>query len=355
MNSIIVRFGISALRTINATRGVRVILASLLFCPLALAQEPHLSNIRQLTFGGTNAEAYFSFDGSHIIFQSTRPPYACDQIFVMNVDGSGQHLVSTGTGTTTCSYFFPNGKKILYASTFAANELCLPRPDKSNGYVWAVYNAYDIYQANADGTDLKPLFASPGYDAEATISPQGDRIVFTSDRDGDLDLYTMNLDGSAVRRVTTSPGYDGGAFFSWSGRKLVYRAHHPSDSLDLAEYRALLAKQLVKPTRMEIYTCDADGGTVRELTHNGAANFAPFYKPGDTEIIFSSNMNDPHGRSFQLYLIDSSGTSLRQITTAGAFNAFPMFSRDGKHLVFVSDRNATRPYEFNVFLADWID
>ena len=317
-------------------------------------KEKHLRNVRQLTFGGTNAEAYFSFDGQRLIFQSTRPPYECDQMFTMKTDGSEQKLLSNGKGRTTCGYFFPNGKKILYASTHGHADQCPPKPDKSKGYVWGVFNDYDIYVCNADGSGLKVLSASPGYDAEATVSPKGNKIVFTSTRDGDLELYTMNLDGSAVKRITHSLGYDGGAFFSWSGKKIVYRGYHPTDSAEVTEYKSLLAEQLVKPGKMEIFTCDADGKNNRQLTHNGNANFAPFFLPGDKQIIFSSNMKNPGGRFFDLFVINADGSGLEQITFGGHFNAFAMLSGDGKKIVFVSDRNAKGNYEFNVFVADWV-
>lgn len=320
-----------------------------------VSAERHLANIRQLTFGGTNAEAYFSYDEERLIFQSTRPPYQCDQIFVMNVDGSGQTLVSNGVGSTTCGYFFPDGKRLLYASTHGAGNDCFPRPDKSKGYVWGVWNAYDIYSANVDGSDIRVLTSSDRYDAEATISPVGERIVFTSARDGDLDLYTMNLDGSDVKRITNELGYDGGAFFSWDGRRIVYRAYHHTDSIAVAEYKALLAEQLVRPTQMEIFICDADGGNRRQITNTGSANFAPFFHPDNKRIIYSSNRNDPRGRTFHLYVSNDDGTDMRQVTFEGSFNAFPMFTRDGKKLVFVSDRNAKGRYEFNIFIADWIE
>jgi TolB protein len=317
--------------------------------------ERHLRNIRQLTFGGTNAEAYFSFDGQKIIFQSTRAPYSCDQMFTMNIDGSRQKLVSLGKGRTTCGYFFPGDKRILYASTHGHGDNCPPSPDKSKGYVWGVFNDYDIFVSNADGSGLNVLSASPGYDAEATISPKGDRIVFTSSRDGDLELYTMNLDGSNVQRVTYDLGYDGGAFISWNGKKIVYRGHHPKDSAEVSEYKMLLAEQLVKPVKMEIFTCDIDGKNQRQLTHNGNANFAPFFFPDDKRIIFSSNMKDPRGRYFDLYMMKSDGSGLEQVTFGEHFNAFPMFTKDGKKIIFVSDRNAKGRYEFNIFVADWVN
>jgi TolB protein len=346
------------------SRFVMLCLSILMIASIAIASFPdstrqsdekHLRNVRQLTFGGTNAEAYFSFDGQQLIFQSTRPPFSCDQMFTMKIDGSSQQLVSTGKGRTTCGYFFPGGKRILYASTHGHGDQCPPSPDKSKGYVWGVFNDYDIFAANADGSGLKTLFASPGYDAEATISPTGDKIVFTSTRDGDLDLYTMNLDGSKVKRITNDLGYDGGAFFSWDGKKIVYRGYHPTKADEVAEYKSLLAEQLVKPGKMEIFVCDADGKSRRQLTQNNAANFAPFFFPGDKRIIFASNMRDPGGRFFDLFAINSDGTGLEQITAKGRFNAFAIFSKDGKKIAFVSDRDAKGRYEFNVFVADWVD
>ncbi|OGU28687.1 MAG: hypothetical protein A2X67_09090 [Ignavibacteria bacterium GWA2_55_11] len=317
--------------------------------------ERHLKNVRQLTLGGTNAEGYFSFDSQRLVFQSTRDPYGCDQIFTMNIDGSDQRLVSTGKGVTTCAFFLPDGKRILYAGTHASNVDCIPRPDKSKGYVWGVYGAYDIYTVNVDGSDLRVLTSTPWYDAEATVAPNGKKIVFTSSRDGDLDLYTMNLDGSDIRRVTNELGYDGGAFFSWSGKRIVYRGFHHTDSASVAEYKRLLAEQLVRPTRMEIFVSNDDGTDRKQLTNNGAANFAPFFHPDDARIIFASNMNDPAGRGFHLYVMKDDGSVMEQVTSGGSFNAFPMFSHDGSKLVFVSDRNAKGRYEFNIFIADWID
>jgi Tol biopolymer transport system component len=276
-------------------------------------------------------------------------------MFTMNADGSNQALVSTGKGLTTCGYVFPDGKSILYGSTHATSPDCLPRPDKSKGYVWGVWNSFDIYKANIDGTNPQILTSSSGYDTEATISSKGDKIVFTSSRNGDLDLYTMNLDGSGIKQLTNELGYDGGAFFSWDGKRIVYRAQHWKDSASVADYKSLLAQQLVRPTKMEIFTCDADGSGRTQLTNNNAANFAPFFQPGDKKIIYASNVGDPKGRAFQLYLMNTDGTNSEQVTGEGNFNAFPMFSSDGKKFVFVSDRNAKGRYEFNIFIADWAE
>ncbi len=329
--------------------------------PAAAAAERHLRNVRQLTFGGENAEAYFSRDDKRLIFQSTRPPFACDQIFVMAADGAPPapaaepRLVSTGKGRTTCAYFFPDGERILYSSTHLASADCPPKPDYSRGYVWALYAGYDIFTARPDGSDLRRLTETPGYDAEATIAPDGSRIVFTSVRDGDLDLYSMKLDGSDVRRLTTETGYDGGAFFSQDGKRIVYRAHHPATDADVADYKGLLGQGLIRPTKLEIWVMDADGSNKRRVTSLGAASFAPFFHPDGKRIIFSSNVNDPKGRNFDLYLVNLDGSGLERVTTDETFDGFPMFSHDGKRLVFASNRGAKVRGETNVFLADWAE
>ncbi len=316
--------------------------------------ERRLRNIRQLTFGGENAEAYFSFDDARLIFQSTRPPFACDQIFTMKVDGSDVRLVSTGKGRTTCAYFFPAGDRILYSSTHLASPDCPPRPDYSRGYVWALYDSYDIFSAKPDGSDLRRLTDTPGYDAEATISRDG-RVVFTSVREGDLDIYTMDLGGKNVRRLTSEVGYDGGAFFSPDGTKIVYRAHHPRTEAELADYRALLAQGLIRPMRLEIFVMNADGSEKRQVTSLGAASFAPYWHPDGKRIIFASNVHDPRGRNFDLYLVNLDGSGLERVTFEETFDGFPMFSHDGKRLVFASNRNAKQRGETNIFIADWVE
>jgi TolB protein len=320
---------------------------------LPLPGEKHLANLRQLTSGGENAEAYFSFDQKKLIFQSTRSPYECDQIFTMNLDGTGLRMVGTGKGRTTCGYFLPGDRRILYASTHEGSLVCPARPDMSRGYVWALYNDYDIYTARADGHDLKRLTRTPGYDAEATVSPDGKRIVFTSVRDGDLDLYSMNLDGSKVLRLTHEKGYDGGAFYSPDSKKIVYRAHHPTEPGEVERYEKLLAQGLIEPRALEIMVMDADGSNKRQVTSNGKANFAPYFHPDGKRIIFASNMHDPRGRNFDLYLIHLDGSGLEQVTFNETFDGFPMFSRDGSRLVFASNRHGKRPGETNIFIADW--
>ena len=312
----------------------------------------HLADLRQLTFGGANAEAYFSWDGKALIFQSTRGGYNCDQMFIMKADGSNIRLVSSGIGRTTCGFFLPGNQRMIYASTHMRDAACPPRPDRSQGYVWALYD-YDIYIANTDGTRLTRLTDNPGYDAEGALSPDGKTIVFTSLRAGDLDIYTMDTGGQNLRRLTFEKGFDGGAFFSWDGSKIVYRAYHPQGPQEVADYEHLLAKGLLRPTRAEIFVMDANGENKRQLTHNGAANWAPAFHPNGHQIIFSSNLHAPGTRNFDLYLTNIDGTGLERISFGG-FNSFPFFSPDGKKLVFSSDRLAKGSREFNIFVADWI-
>jgi len=321
----------------------------------ARADEPHLTNIRMLTNGGENAEAYFSADNRKLIFQATRPGVsACDQIFTMDTQGKNVRMVSTGKGRTTCAYWFPSGDRILYSSTHEHSPECPPQPDFSQGYVWALF-PYDIYTAKPDGSDIRKLAPSAGYDAEATVSRDGRQIVFTSTRDGDLELYVMNADGSNVRRLTNEPGYDGGGFFSHDGTKIIYRAFHPTTPAELADYRRLLGQNLIRPTKLDIYVMDVDGRNRRRLTNNGAANFAPFMHPDGKRVIFSSNAADPQGRNFDLYLINVDGTGLERVTTDADFDGFPMWTSDGKSLVFASNRQHARDGDTNVFIADWRD
>jgi Tol biopolymer transport system component len=313
--------------------------------------EPHLRNIRQLTFGGQNAESYFSHDGKRLIFQSTRDGRTCDQQYVMNVDGSNQHRVSTGAGKTTCGYFFAGDDRIFFASTHAVDTACAPRPDPSKGYVWRL-DPYDIYTANADGSSLQRLTSYGVYTAEGTLSPDGRTIVFTSLKDGDLDIYTMRADGSDVRRLTNTPGYDGGAFFSPDGKQIVYRAWHPIDTA-LTTYRDLLAQRLVRPNRMEIWVMNADGSNQHQITNLGGANFAPYFTPDGERIIFSSNYKNPRSRNFDLYLVNRDGSRLEQVTNHPEFDGFPMFSPDGKQLAWAANRNGSSIEQLDIYIADW--
>jgi Tol biopolymer transport system component len=324
--------------------------------PLRDPRETHLRNLRQLSFGGENAEAYFSPDGRKLIFQSSRDGAACDQIFTMDTDGSGVRRVSSGAGRTTCSYFYyPDARRVLYASTHLGGAACPPVPGHERGYVWPIYAEYDIFSAAPDGLDVKQLTFSPGYDAEATFAPDGSRIVFTSVRSGDLELWTMAPDGTDARQLTSAPGYDGGAFYSADSKRIVWRAHRLDPGPDLDEYRALLREALVRPTKLALYVMNADGTGERRVTDGAHADFAPFFHPDGRRIVFASNRADPRGRDFDLYLVADDGAGLERITWAPEFDGFPMFSPDGHQLVFASNRNGKARGETNIFIADWVE
>jgi Tol biopolymer transport system component len=314
--------------------------------------ERHLTNVRQLTNGGENAEAYFSADGRKLVFQSTRNGRSCDQEFVMNVDGTDIHRVSTGTGKTTCGFFYANDQRVIFGSSHAMQQDCPPKPDPSKGYVWRL-DPYDIYTAKTDGSDLHRLTNYGVYTAEGVISPDGKKVVFTSLKDGDLDIYTMNIDGTDVRRLTTTPGYDGGPWWSPDGTKIVYRAWHPTDTA-LVSYRDLLAQRLVRPNLMELWVMNADGSNQRQITHLGGANFGPSWTPDGKRLIFSSNYRQPRSGNFDLFLINLDGSGLEQVTTETSFDGFPMFSPDGQHIVWASNRHDALAGETNLFIADWL-
>ncbi len=313
----------------------------------------HLDNIKQLTFGGQNAEAYWAPDGKRLIFQSTRDKLECDQIFVMNADGSDQHMVSNGKGRTTCGYFLADNQHILYGSTHEAADACPPSADRSKGYVWAVYPGYDIFLATLDGKIVRKMTDAPGYDAEATVNWKTGKIVYTSMASKDLDLWTMNSDGSAKKQITKSEGYDGGAVFSRDGKKLVWRANHPDTPETKKKYHDLLNENLTSPMKMELFVSDGNGKNAKQITNFGCASFAPSFTPDGKKIIFSSNKHNCDGRKFELFMVNPDGGSLEQVTNFGGFTAFPEFSPDGKKLVFASDKDAKQRYEFNIFTADW--
>jgi Tol biopolymer transport system component len=342
--------------------------------PQPASVERHLANIRQLTAGRKNAEAYFSFDGTKLIFQSTNDwsqgtsvlpadkplsserGLGCYQMYVLDLETGSIRRVSLGTGMTTCGYFFPGDRRVLFSSTHLAGQQCPPEPKREGRYRWAL-NDYDIFSIGMNGQGLHRMTMTPGYDAEATIAPDGRTIVFTSMKEGDLDLYAMNLDGTHVRRLTTEIGYDGGAFFSPDSKRIVYRASHPKTQAELDAYKALLAQNLVEPGQLEIFVMNADGSDKRQVTANGSSNFAPYFHPDGKRIIFSSNQHD-QGKdgppTFHLYLMNDDGSGLEQVTRVGRFNSFPMFSPDGKRVVWASDRNAADKGEFNLFIADWV-
>ena len=328
------------------------------------SSEVHFKNVRQLTFAADNAEAYFSFDGKKITFQSNNKSWTmgCDQIFTMPINKFDARqkmpqMISTSEGRTTCSYFMPDNKHILFASTHLGNKACPTEAPRVKGgpYLWNVYDTYDIFVSDLKGNIVKQLTNSAGYDAEATISPKGDKIVFTSTRSGDLELWTMNIDGSNQKQITSGLGYDGGAFFSPDGSKLIFRASRPQTMQEYTEYKELLAKGLVAPNNMELFVCDTNGANMKQITYLGKANWAPFFHPAGNKIIFSSNHASPRGYQFQLYMVDIDGNNLTQITDESNFNAFPMFSPDGKQLIFSSNRNNGGTRDTNLFIADWVE
>ena len=327
------------------------------------ASEKHFKNVQQLTFAADNAEAYFSFDNKKITFQSNNKAWTqgCDQIFTMPIKGFDTKkkmpkMISTAEGRTTCSYYMPNNKDILFASTHLGNKACPMEASRAGGkYLWNIYDTYDIFVSNQKGKIIKRLTDSPGYDAEATVSPKGDLIVFTSTRSGDLELWTMNMDGSNPKQVTSGLGYDGGAFFSPDGKKLVFRASRPQTEAAIKEYKELLKEGLVAPTNMELYTCNIDGSDLKQLTQLGKANWAPFFHPSGNKVIFSSNHASNRGFNFNLYMINIDGTGLEKISGDRTFDAFPMFSFDGKKIIFSSNRNNHGTRDTNLFIADWVD
>ena len=329
---------------------------------LIYSEETHFKSIRQVTFGGDNAEAYWSFDDKQLVFQSNNPKWnvSCDQMFLMNADDiftdETPPMVSTGQGRTTCSYFLPDNKHIIYASTHLGGAECPDVPLKENGnYIWPIYDTYDIFVADLEGNIVKQLTNEPGYDAEPTVSPKGDKIVFTSTRSGDLELYTMNIDGSDIKQITNTLGYDGGAFFSPDGTKIIFRASRPKTNEEKEAYKSLLAKGLVEPSDMELFICNADGSELRQLTFLGNANWSPFFHPSGEKVIFSSNFESEIGFPFNLYMIDVDGKNLKRITHGKTFEAFSVFSNDGKYLAFSSNRNNGGTRDTNLFIAEWQD
>jgi TolB protein len=326
--------------------------------------EQHFKNVQQLTFGGDNAEAYFSFDGKWLIFQKTNPKegITCDQMYIGKVPALGEKfeykLVSTGKGRTTCGFFTKDGKHVIYASTHLGGDECPPVPDRSkygNKYIWPLYSSYEIFMADLNGKIIKQLTNSPGYDAEGTLSPDGKKMVYTSTKDGDIDLYIMDLKSGKEKRVTNLMGYDGGAWFSPDGKKLIWRSSRPKTEAEIKEYKELLAEGLVAPTNMEVWVANADGSNARQVSSFGQANWAPAYMPDSKRIIFASNHEYKRGFPFNLYTMNENGTNLTKISRDKGFDAFPMFSPNGKKIVFCSNRNNGGTRDTNVFIADWIE
>jgi Tol biopolymer transport system component len=315
--------------------------------------EKHLARLWQLTFGGENAEGYWSEDGSKIIFQSTRDGRSCDQEYVLDLRTGAITRVGTGRGRCTCGYFYDHDRRVLFSSTHLGGDACPPTPDFSKGYTWAIYPSYDIFTAKPDGTDLKRLTDNPGYDAEATLSTDGEWIVFTSKRDGDVDLYKMRTDGSGVTRLTSRIGYDGGAFFSRDGKWICWRAGYPETPEAVALYQALLEQNLVRPSEMNLWVMRADGSDKRQVTAKPGASFAPYFTPDGRQLIYASNWEDPHGRNFDLYLVSVEGGEPERVTYEETFDGFPVFSPDGRYLAFSSNRGGKVKGETNLFIAEW--
>lgn len=326
--------------------------------------EKHFRNVQQLTFGGDNAEAYFSYDGKWLIFQRTNPKDGlnCDQMFVGKIPAPGEKftykMVSTGKGRTTCGFFTRDGKHVIYASTHLGADTCPPVPDRKkygNKYIWPLYPSYEIFMADLNGKIVKQLTHSPGYDAEATLSPDGKKMLYTSTKDGDIDLYIMDLKSGKEKRVTNMIGYDGGAWFSHDGKKIIWRASRPKTPEEVKEYKDLLAENLVAPTNMEVWVANADGSNPRQVSSFGQANWAPAYMPDDKRIIFASNHEYKRGFPFNLYLMNEDGTGLTKVSRDKGFDAFPMFSPNGRKIVFCSNRNNGGTRDTNVFIADWVE
>jgi TolB protein len=327
--------------------------------------EKHFFNVRQLTFGGDNAEAYFSFDGQYLIFQKTnlKEGIQCDQIWMGKIPTTAEEkfepkLVSTGTGRTTCAFFYPDGKHVLYGSTHLGSTECPPIPDRKkygNKYIWPIYESFDIFKADINGKIVKQLTNTKGYDAEATFSPKADKIIFTSMRDGDLDLYTMDLNGKNVKRITNTLGYDGGAWFSPDGTKIIWRASRPTTAEEIKEYKDLLNENLVAPTHMEVWIANADGSEAHQITFLEQANWAPNFTPDGKHVIFCSNHEYKRGFPFNMYVTDIDGKGKEKISRDKGFDAFPMFSPDGKKFVFCSNRNNGGTRDTNIFIADWVE
>ncbi|HEX9793089.1 MAG TPA: hypothetical protein VGC54_03820 [Planctomycetota bacterium] len=317
--------------------------------------ERHFGAVRRLTTTGENAEGYFSFAGDRLSYQAKVGGLGCDQIFELDLLSGSRRLVSTGMGRTTCAYFTADDRGVIFASTHAADPGCLAPPDYSNGYVWKIYPEFDLYLRHLDTWELEALAPAPGYDAEATVSPDGRRIVFTSRRDGDLEIYAMNADGSGVTQLTDTLGYDGGPFFSPDSERIVYRAYHPKTEAESRRYQDFLDRDLIEPVALQLMVMDADGGNKLQITDNEAANFAPYFHPDGERIIYASNQASADGRDFDLFLIRADGSENQRLTFNPSFDGFPMFSADGKRLVFASNRANAAPRDTNLFLAEWIE
>jgi Tol biopolymer transport system component len=317
---------------------------------VARLEARHLTNIRQVTFGLAKAgEGYFSPDGHSIIFQAV--PHVAPSIFhrpAPDEDGYQIYLgalaedaplrmISTGRGRCTCPFFHPSGKSVLFASTHLnprtdAEPPRGPAYSRTARYRWEFPESMDIFTADLDGKILNRLTDAPGYDAEASYSPDGSRIVFTSFRDGDAEIYVMDADGRSPRRITHARGYDGGPFFSPDGKQIVYRSDRKGNDL------------------LQIYLNNAQGTAERALTHDEFVNWGPYFHPSGRHIIYATSR---HGHTnYELYLMDVDTGRLERITYHEGFDGLPVFSPDGKRLMWTSSgRVADRKSQ--LFIADF--
>jgi Tol biopolymer transport system component len=313
-------------------------------------ESQHLKAIRQVTYGLARAgEGYFSPDGRSIIFQAvphfpasiyhrSKPDEDGYQIFLAELnENAAAKLVSTGKGRCTCSFFHPNGKSILFASTHLSPSDEAERPkgpaySRTARYRWEFPESMDIFAADLDGHGLVRLTDAPGYDAEGSYSPDGSQIVFTSFRDGDAEIYIMNADGTNARRITRAKGYDGGPFFSPDGKRIIYRSDRRNNDL------------------LQIYINNPEGTAERALTSNEFVNWGPFWHPDCRHIVYATSK---HGHSnYEIYLMDVDTGREERITYHEGFDGLPVFNPDGKRLMWTSS-GRTDDRKSQLFIADF--
>jgi len=315
--------------------------------------EDHLTKIKQLTREGENKKASFAPNNEKIIFQAMRDNLRCDAIYSMKRDGSEINLLSSGKGIAVSAKIAPDNESIIYSSTHKVDYQCPQRPEFSLDYVWSLYRDYDVFVSDSFGGSTKRLTRTEDYDGNASYSPTGNRVVFTSNRSGDLELYLMNSDGSNVKQLTKAVGYDGDAVFSPDGKYIVWRASRPKGN-DLDEYRYQLSQGLLRAGKFELFLLKLGSKRAVRLTNNGATNFSPSFDPQSSKVIFSSNMSQDDGLNYDLYTVDIKTRKLERITYYSGFDGYPVFSSDGKKLLFTSSRNFRYKAETNIFTVDWV-
>ncbi|PYM16474.1 MAG: peptidase M28 [Verrucomicrobia bacterium] len=328
----------------------------------SVGEAQFLSNIRQLAFEGRRSgEGYFSPDGKALVFQSEREPgNPFYQIYILDLETGNSHRVSTGGGKTTCAFFRPNSDEVLFASTHLDPELGAKQKaeldfrasGKERRYSWDYDEHFDIFVGKRGGSRLRRLTSAWGYDAEASYSPDGKKIVFTSLRDAypleklssedrkrlETDpayfgeIYIMNANGSGQKRLTFTPGYDGGPFFSPDGKRILWRRFETNS------------------INADIYTMKPDGSGVRRLTDFGCMSWAPYYHPSGRYVIFTANRLG--FSNFELFIVDAAGErEPLRVTFTDGFDGLPSFSPDGKKLCWTSNRTADGRSQ--LFFADW--